>query len=89
MKERKLTIMGVYVARIKGSCSKVIHNNYNFIGRGREDGRHGVAFILHPNIAAFVEEINQINERILGISIKFKNSNISIIQVYAPQLEGQ
>ena len=67
--------MGICETRIKGKCNKVIHHNYRLIGSGEEDGRHGVAFILYPNIADFVEEINLVNERILGISSKFKNTN--------------
>ena len=45
--------MGISETRIKGKRNKVIHHNYRLIGSGEEDGRHGVAFILHPNIAVF------------------------------------
>ena len=71
--------MGICGTRIKGKCNMVIYPNYRLIGSGEEDGRHGDAFIMHQNIAAFAAEINQVNERILGISIKFKNTNISIM----------
>ena len=51
---------------------------------GGEQARHGVAFLLEPSIAQFVEKVIPINERLIGVELKFMDG-VSMIQVYAPQ----
>ena len=46
--------------------------------------RHGVAFILNEDLATYVEQIKQVNERIIGLDLKL-GTGVSQIQVYAPQ----
>ena len=47
MKERRLDLLGVCETRMTGSGSKLIHDNYQLIYKGREQERkYGVAFIM-------------------------------------------
>ena len=85
MKARNISVLGLWETRMKGSGEKTLHGNYRLVYSGREDGRHGVAVLLDPDVAPFVEEVQQISERIVGISIKTRNMAFSLIQVYAPQ----
>jgi len=47
-----------------------------------------MGFIVNPDIAKFIDNIEQIDERIISISIKLKESGLSLVQIYAPQ-QGQ
>ena len=86
MKERKIDILGLCETRLKEEGRKTIHNDYQIIWKGRnQDSKHGVAFILTPEMANKVISINYKNERIIGIDIDLKHKQISLIQVYAPQ----
>ena len=62
----------------------IIHENYRLMYSDREDGRHGVEFLVADNLAPYVEKVNNINESIMRIDMKLK-TGISMIQVYAPQ----
>ena len=85
MKSRKLTVLGLCETRMKGNGEKMLHEDYKLIFSGREDGRHGVGVVLAPEIAPYVEEIQQVSERIVCVSVKTKMVTFSLIQVYAPQ----
>ena len=63
---------------------RIIHEGYRLIYIGREQARHGVAFLLEPSIAQFVEKVIPIKERLIGVYLKLMDG-VSMIQVYAPQ----
>lgn len=85
MKERKLEILGLCETRVRGEGQKVLHDDYRFIYKGAEGGRHGVGFVLTPEMAERVDSVDFRSERIIGITLKLDTKNISMIQVYAPQ----
>ena len=84
MKIRKLSIMAVYETRMRSNGDRVLHEGYRLIYSGGEQARHGVAFLLEPSIAQFVEKVIPINERLIGVDLKLMDG-VSMIQVYAPQ----
>ena len=84
MKIRKLSIMAVCETRMRRNCDRIVHEGYRLIYSGGEQARHGVAFLLEPSIAQFVEKVIPINERLIGVDLKLIDG-VSIIQVYAPQ----
>ena len=84
MKIRKLSILAVSETRLRGDGDKNIHENYRFIYSGSEQGRHGVGFILDPDVASYVEKVTPLNERLIALDLRVKDG-ISIVQVYAPQ----
>ena len=85
MRERKIDILGLCETRFKGKTDKKIHNDYRLLCSGSDNGRHGVGFIVNPDIAKFIDTIEQIDERIISISIKLKEGGLSLVQIYAPQ----
>ena len=84
MKMRDISILAVEETRMSGKGDRVIHENYRLIYSGGEDNRHGVAIILTDKLAPYVEKIDQVSERILGIDMKIE-AGVGLIQVYAPQ----
>ena len=85
MKARRLDILGLCETRCKNSGQRRLHEDYKIIYSGVDDGRHGVAFMLTPQIAETVDSIDHKSERILGITLKLRDQKISVIQIYAPQ----
>lgn len=85
MKVRKLDILGLCETRYKNNGQGILHEDYEIIYSGNEDGRHGVAFMLTPQIAEKVDSTDYKNERIVGITLKWGEKKLSMIQVYAPQ----
>ena len=84
MKMRNFSILALSETRLKGFEDRIIHENYRLINSGSDQRKYGVGFILEPCIAQYVERVNPINERIIGVDMKLEDG-ISIIQVYAPQ----
>ena len=85
MKERKLDILGLCETRLKEEGRRVLQDDYQMIWKGGQDARHGVAFLISPEIGDRVISINYKNERIIEIEIDMKVTKLSLIQVYAPQ----
>ena len=85
MKSKNLAIVGHSETRMKGSGERILHENYKLIYSGQDDGRHGVGVVLSPELAPYVEKVDSVSERIIGISIKTKTVTFSLIHVYAPQ----
>ena len=84
MRERKIDILGLCETRFRGKTDKKIYNDYRLLCSGSDNGRHGVGFIVNPDIAKFIDTKEQIDERI-SISIKLKEGGLSLVQIYAPQ----
>ncbi|XP_076058238.1 uncharacterized protein LOC143035269 [Oratosquilla oratoria] len=86
MKERNWDILGIAETRLKGKNGrKVIHDNYLLLYQGDDDGRHGVAIVLSPDVSNNIERIEYVNNRIISVSLKTKYCSLDITQVYAPQ----
>ena len=73
LRERNLMIMGLCETRIRGSKDKIIHGGYRFINSGGDTGRHGVGFVLAPELERCVERVEHVNERIVAVSLKMKD----------------
>ena len=85
MKERNLDLLGVCETRMPGQGSKVIHEDYQLIFKGRDQERkYGVAFIMTQELANRIEKIDYVNERIILVTIKLHARKITLIEVYAP-----
>ena len=84
MKIGKLSIMVVCETRMQSNGDRIIHEGYRLIYSGGEQARHGVAFLLEPSIAQFVEKVLPANERLIGVDLKLIEG-VSMIQVYAPE----
>ena len=66
MRERKIDILGLFETRFKGETDKKIHNDYRLLCRSSDNGRHGVGFIVNPDIAKCIDTIEHIDERSLA-----------------------
>ena len=84
MKERNLEILGVCETRTKNERQKNIHEDFKYIFKGNEEGRHGVGFVLNSSIAERVSDVIYKNERIISVSLDLELVGISFIVVYAP-----
>jgi exonuclease III len=85
MKRRNLDILGVSETREKISRKETLHGNYTFIGSGMISGKYGVGIIVRDGLAQCISKYDQVNGRILRITLKTKTQKLTIIQVYAPQ----
>ena len=56
------------------------------ISSRKEDGKHGVGFLLSENFGHCIENVKQVNEIITCLDLKL-NIGVSIIQVYAPKFK--
>lgn len=71
--------------RLRGDGEITLPDNHKLIYSGEEDGRHGVSFMLAPNVAERVDSIRRRGGTMINIYLKLTNYRISLIQVYAPQ----
>lgn len=85
MNERKIVIMGLCETRYKGSADMKVHNDYRLLCSGSDDGRHGVGFLVAPEVARCIDTVDQVDHRIISISLRLGEEGISIVQIYAPQ----
>ena len=67
----------------------LLHEDYKLIYNGQDDRRHGAGAVISPELAPYVEKVDNVSERILSISIKTRSAAFSLIliQVCAPQSE--
>ena len=84
MKIRKLSTMAVCETRLRSNGDRISQEGYRLMYSGGEQARHGVAFLLEPSIAQFVQKVVPVNERLIGVDLKLIKG-VSMIQVYAPQ----
>ncbi|KAK4315395.1 hypothetical protein Pmani_013312 [Petrolisthes manimaculis] len=85
MRERNLRMMGICETRMRKNEDTIIHGGYRPINSGIDTGRHGVGFVLAPELERCVEVVKQVNDRIVGVSLKMKEVGVTVIQIYAPQ----
>ena len=80
MEYRNLKILGLAETRLKGSGQRRLHDDFElFFSSENENTRHGVALILDPNIALFVERVLYINSRIIAITLNITDYKLSFI----------
>ncbi|XP_072039074.1 uncharacterized protein [Amphiura filiformis] len=87
MERYRINIMGISDTRRKEYGMKEIHNNYVLIWSGVEKNKrakHGVGFVLHPEVAKNITETEYISERIMKLQIRQDGKNTTYIQIYAP-----
>ena len=87
MTQRKISIMGLADTRKKGTGTKQIDSNFVLIWSGvRKDQRgvHGVGFIVHPDKAKDILNIEYISERLIKIRVREGKKTTNYIQIYAP-----
>lgn len=77
-------ILGLADIRRKGNGSKKVHRGYMFIYSGGTAAKNGVGFLLHPDLAECILEINNISDRIVTLKIKIEEQIETFIQIYAP-----
>ena len=85
MEERRLNTFGISETREKISGRRVIHNHYACFNSGDVGGKHGVDFIIAPEISHLVQTIVPINNRMAGMILNIGTSGILFMTVYAPQ----
>ena len=88
MKERKLDILGMAETRHGGkSVGQDLGDGYVLIYRGVDVGirKHGVAMIVGPRLAPFIQKVQLVSERLMTCTIRIKNKNYNVHQIYAPQ----
>lgn len=57
MMEKSLELLGVCEARLPGYLSKVIHDNYILVHKGKDQERHrGLTLIMSPELADRVKK---------------------------------
>ena len=69
MRERKIDILGLCETRFKGKTDKKIQNDYRLLCSSSDNGRHGVGFIVKPDIAQFIDTVEQIDKRITSTQL--------------------
>ena len=86
MKRYKLDILGVSESRWTRSGIMKTGTGETMLYLGREDGLHyeGVTIILKKGMEKYLMEWKPINSRILLARLKGRQTNITIIQCYAP-----
>ena len=67
MEERRLNVFGISETREKISGRRVLHNDYTCLSSGDVGGKHGVAFIIAPEISHLVETVVPIDNRMAGM----------------------
>ena len=88
MKRRKIDILGVAETRHRGKEEgRDLGDGYVLIYSGVEFGtrKHGVALMLGPKLSPYVQKVRLVNERLMNCTLRIKNQNFNIYQVYAPQ----
>jgi len=78
-------IMGLCETRMKGNGRSIVHDDFVLLHSGTDTTRHGVAFLVTPEIGDKISDVQYVNERMMGMSVKVGNSYIDLVQVYAPQ----
>ena len=77
--------MGLCETRMKGNGRSIVHDDFVLLHSGTDTTRHGVAFLVTLEIGDKISDVQYVNERMIGMSVKVGNSYIDLVQVYAPQ----
>ena len=85
MQCRSIDMLGVCETRLRENGTKTLKDNYQLIFSGGESNKHGVGVMISEELAQRVCNTEFKGERILSISFKFNEMNLSVLQVYAPQ----
>ena len=83
MRRMKLNIMGLCETRWKGRGDFISYDT-RVIYSGGQESQRGVAILLDEKSAKCVKSVNYISDRILGVRINAKPTDLFIIQVYMP-----
>ena len=86
MKRYKLDILGVSESRWTKSARMKTTTGETVLYSGREDDLHheGVAIIMKKGMEKYLMEWKPVNSRIIQARLKGRQTNLSIIQCYAP-----
>ena len=86
MKRYKLDILGVSESRWTKSGRMKTTTGETVLYSGREDDLHheGVAIIMKKGMEKYLMEWKPVNSRIIQARLKGRQTNLSIIQCYAP-----
>lgn len=77
MKQRKMIIFSLYGTETQENILKIIHKNYRLLKIGQKDIRYRIGFVLMPEVKRCVENVQQANDRIVGIYLEKKDFEIS------------
>jgi hypothetical protein len=87
MQNKNIEILGLADIRKKGNKIKEMNNKYVLMWSGVDNNlraKHGVGFLIHPNKAKTITDIEYISERIIRIQLMERERNTTLIQIYAP-----
>ncbi|CAF3219623.1 unnamed protein product [Rotaria sp. Silwood2] len=90
-KKYQLDILGISSTKRKGQRTLALNNGWQLFYSGVDPSTHaqaGVAILLNPLLANAVLEWKPINERVALIRLQLKATILTIIQVYAPNIEA-
>ncbi|CAF4505671.1 unnamed protein product [Rotaria sp. Silwood2] len=90
-KKYQLDILGISSTKRKGQGTLALNNGWQLFYSGVDPSTHaqaGVAILLNPLLADAVLEWKPINERVALIRRQLKATILTIIQVYAPNIEA-
>jgi exonuclease III len=90
-KKYQLDILGISSTKRKGKGTLNLNNGWQLFYSGVDPTIHaqaGVAILLHPRLTDAVVEWQPINERVTLLRLKLKKTTLTVIQVYAPNLEA-
>ncbi|CAF4821140.1 unnamed protein product [Rotaria sp. Silwood1] len=90
-KKYQLDILGISSTKRKGQGTLALNNGWQLFYSGVDQSTHaqaGVAILLNPLLADAVLEWKPINERVALIRLQLKATTLTIIQVYAPNIEA-
>ena len=88
MKERKLDILGMAETRHRGkSVGQDLGDGYVLIYRGVDVGirKHGVAMIVGPRLAPYIQKVQLVSEGLMTCIIRIKNIDYIVHEIYTPQ----
>ena len=81
---RDSCILALVETCLNGKGDRTFHENYGLMYSGGEYSRYGVGFLVSDNLAPYVEKINCVSERLIGVDLKLE-TGVSLLQLYAPQ----
>ena len=88
MKERKLDVLGMAETRHRGeSAGRDLADGYVLIYCGVDAWirKHEIARIAGPRLAPYIQKVQLVSESLMRCTIRVKNKNSNIYQIYAPQ----
>ncbi|KAI8437727.1 hypothetical protein MSG28_011961 [Choristoneura fumiferana] len=83
LKDIKYDIIGLAETRRTGNKIEE-HKNFILCHTGHTPGKYGIGFIIKIYLKNNIESYLGLSERVAILNLKFENTHLSIIQVYAP-----